>query len=77
MMENKLTFKNAVALVRYRPETTSSAQTLDLFQGLQGIPANTQILNKPKSISWRDTKRSHNSIQKIFLKGENNGIQDY
>jgi len=46
MMENKLTFKNAVALVRYRPETTSSAQTLDLFQGLQGIPSTTQIFNK-------------------------------
>jgi hypothetical protein len=54
MMENKLTFKNAVALVRYRPETTSSAQTLDLFQGLQGILANTKIPNKPK--------RSHEKI---------------
>jgi len=48
MMENKLTFKNSVALVRYRPKTTSFAQTLDLFQGLQGVPANTKIPNKPK-----------------------------
>jgi hypothetical protein len=48
MMENKLTFKNAVTLVRCRPETTSFAQTLDLFQGLQGVPANTKIPNKPK-----------------------------
>jgi hypothetical protein len=47
-MENKLTFKNAVALVRYRPKTTSFAQTLDLFQGLQEVPGNTKIPNKPK-----------------------------
>ena len=51
MMENKLTFKNAVALVRYRPETTSSAQTLESFgQGLQGISCNIpqNSPNKPK-----------------------------
>jgi len=54
MMENKFTFKNAAALVRYRPETTSLAQALDLFQGLQGIPANTKIPNK--------SKRSHGKI---------------
>ena len=77
MMENKSTFGNDVALIRYRPDTNSLAQAFDLCQRLQGIPANTQILNKPKSISWRDTNRSHNSIQRIFLKGENNGIQDY
>jgi hypothetical protein len=54
MMKKNLSFDNAVALVRYRPETTSSAQTLDFFQGLQGIPANTKIPNKPK--------RSHGKI---------------
>jgi hypothetical protein len=47
MMENKFTFKNAVTLVRYRPETTSFAQTLDLFQELQGVSANTKTPNKP------------------------------
>jgi hypothetical protein len=77
MMENKSTFDNAVGLICYRPDMNSLAEALDLCQGLQGIPANTQILNKPKSISWRDTNRSHNSIQRIFLKGENNGIQKY
>jgi hypothetical protein len=77
MMENKSTFDNSVALILNRPETNSLDQVFDLCQGLQGIPANTQILNKPKGISWRDTKRSHNSIQRIFLKGEDNGIQDY
>jgi len=47
MMENKSTFDNTAALVRYWSETTSFAQTLDLFQGFQGAPANTKIPNKP------------------------------
>jgi hypothetical protein len=47
MMENKFTFKNVVTLVRYRPETASFVQTLDLFQGIQGVPTNTKIPNKP------------------------------
>jgi hypothetical protein len=76
-MKNKSTFDNAIALTCYRPDTNSLAQAFDLCQGLQGIPANTQIHNKPKSISWRDTNRCLNSIQRIFLKGENNGIQGY
>jgi hypothetical protein len=53
MMENKSTFDNSVALILNRPETNFLDQALDLCQGLQGVPANTQILNKLKSISWR------------------------
>ncbi len=75
MMENKFTFKNAVTLVRYRPETNSFAQTLDLFQGLQGVPANTKIPNKPtRSHGKRLIK---NSIwPKNFFERKKNGIQD-
>ncbi len=77
MMKNESISDNVVAPVRYRPDTNPLPQALDLCRGLQGIPANTEILNKPKSISWGDTTQSLNLIQKFFLKGENNGIQDY
>ncbi len=70
----KSSLDNAVALIRYRPDMNSLTETLNLCQGLQGISANAQILNKPKSISWRDTNQSRNLIQRIFSKGENNGI---
>jgi hypothetical protein len=55
IMENKLIFDNAAALILNRPETNSLDQALDLYQELQGIPTNTQILNKLKGISWGDT----------------------
>ena len=48
MMENKSTFDNAVALVRCRSDANSLTKALDLYQGLQGNPANTQFLYKPK-----------------------------
>ena len=72
----QINLQNAVALVRYRPETTSFAQTLDLFQGLQGVPANTKIPNKPKKSHGKRLIKHSIWIQRIFLKGENNGIQD-
>jgi hypothetical protein len=58
-MRNKLVLKgpldNTVALVRYRPDANSLDQALDLYQELQGIRTNTQILNRLKGISWGDT----------------------
>jgi hypothetical protein len=69
MIETKLTFDDAVALIRYRPDANSLAPAHDLWQGLQGISSYTQSLNNGESISWRDTGQSHHSI-KVFLKGE-------
>jgi len=69
-MENKLTFKNAVALVRYRPKTTSFAQTLDLFQGLQGVPANTKIPNKPKKSHTKRLIKNSIWTKNIFGRGK-------
>jgi hypothetical protein len=74
MMENKLTFDNAVALVLDRPDTNSLAEVLDLSKGVQGISSNTQILNKPENTSWRDTDPHHRSIQRTLSKGGKNGI---
>lgn len=55
MMENKSTFDNAVALIRYRPDTNSIARALDLRQGLQGVSSKTQILIKPNLVFWDDS----------------------
>jgi len=55
MMENKSTFDNAVALIRYRPDTNSIARALDLCQGLQGVSSKTQILIKPNLVFWDDS----------------------
>jgi hypothetical protein len=74
MMENKPTFDNAVGLVLDQPDTNSLTEVLDLSKGVQGISPNTQILNKPRSTSWRDTGHRHRSIQRILSKGGMNGI---
>jgi len=76
-MKAQSSLDNTVALIRYRPYENSLAEALDLVQQLQGTPVNTRILNKPKSISWRDSNQSFNLIRGIFLKGEGNGIQGY
>jgi hypothetical protein len=45
-MKNKSTFDNAIALIRYRPDTNSLAQTLDFCQGLQGLWQQEKVLRK-------------------------------
>jgi hypothetical protein len=74
MMENKPTFDNAVALGLDRPDTNSLTEVFDLSKGVQGISPNTQIPNKPRSTSWRDTDHHHRSIQRTLSKGGKNGI---
>jgi len=46
---------NTVALVHFLPDKNSLAKVLDLRQGLQGVPVNTQILIKPNLIFWDDS----------------------
>lgn len=74
MMENKSIFANEVAVVLHRPDTNSLNKVLDLCRRRQTISSNTRILDKLKSISWKDIDQRRYSIQRILSKGENNGI---
>jgi hypothetical protein len=48
-METQSTLENIATLFRHPPHDHSLDKDLDLCQGLQGIPANTQVLNKLKT----------------------------
>lgn len=54
-METRSTLDNTVALVHFLPDKNSLAKVLDLRQGLQGVPVNTQILIKPNLIFLDDS----------------------
>jgi hypothetical protein len=70
MMENNFTFKNAVTLVRYRPETTSFAQTLGLFQGLQGGPAIPKFPTNQQDLTRRDSSRPQFGPKNFIERGK-------
>jgi len=68
-MEIRSPLENDFTLARYRPHEKFLARAFGLSEGLQGIPANTQVHNKLKSILWKNAKRILNLIYKILLKG--------
>jgi hypothetical protein len=70
MMENKFTFKNAITLVRYRPETTSFAQTLDLFQRLQDVPAIPKFPTNQQDLTRRDSSRPQFGPKNFIERGK-------
>jgi len=53
-MNSSLPLDHTVALIRYLPNGNSLAKALDLCQGLQDVPKNTQILIKPNLVFWDD-----------------------
>jgi len=76
MMENKSPFDNAVALVRYRPDTNSLAMVFDLSRASRHFTRYPNSQQTKKHPVEKNRLKPPFNPKTFFERGKNNGIQD-